>query len=125
MFWSKKKEKKPLDIKLKDVFSIIKSDYDDGIAFCLIEFMLDDEMYTMGSVLTPNSEEIQENIYFVFNDDRYDTYDEFAKNVEINGVKLSNSDEMVTIVRAGIIDGDAMIKTPWGDTRLAKMAIER
>ena len=125
MFWSKKKEKKTLDIKLKDVFSIIKSDYDDGIAFCLIEFMLDGEMYTMGSVLTPNSEEIQENIYFVFNDDRYDTYDEFAENVEINGVKLSNSDEVVTIVRAGIIDGDAMINTPWGDTRLAKMAIEK
>ncbi len=47
------------------------------------------------------------------------------KNVEINGVKLSNSDEVVTIVRAGIIDGDAMIKTPWGDARLAKMAIEK
>lgn len=125
MFWSKKKEKKTLDIKLKDVFSIIKSDYDDGIAFCLIEFMLDDKMYTMGSVLTPNSDEIQENIYFVFNDDRYDTYDEFAENVEINGVKLSNSDEVITIVRAGIIDGDAMINTPWGDARLAKMAIER
>ena len=125
MFWSKKKEKKPLDIKLKDVFSIIKSDYDEGIAFCLIEIMLDDEMYTMGSVLTPNSEERQENIYFVFNDDRYDTYDEFAKNVEINGVKLSNSDEVITIVRAGIIDGDVMINTPWGDTRLAKMAIEK
>lgn len=125
MFWFKKKEKKPLDIKLKDVFSIIKSDYDDGIAFYLIEFMLDDEMYTMGSVLTPNSDEIQENIYFVFNDDRYDTYDEFVENVEINGVKLSNSDEVITIVRAGIIDGDAMINTPWGDTRLAKMAIEK
>lgn len=125
MFWSKKKEKKTLDIKLKDVFSIIKSDYDEGIAFCLIEFMLDDEMYTMGSVLTPNSDEIQENIYFIFNDDRYDTYDEFAENVEINGVKLSNSDEVITIVRAGIIDGDAMINTPWGDTRLAKMAIEK
>ena len=91
MFWSKKKEKKTHDIKLKDVFSIIKSDYDEGIAFCLIEFMLDDEMYTMGSVLTPNSEEIQENIYFAINDDRYDTYHEFAENVEINGVKLYNS----------------------------------
>lgn len=125
MFWFKKKEKKTLDIKLKDIFSIIKSDYDDGIAFCLIEFMLDGEMYIMGSVLTPNSEERQENIYFVFNDDRYDTYDELAENVEINGVKLSNSDEVVTIVRAGIIDGDAMINTPWGDTRLAKMAIEK
>ncbi len=79
----------------------------------------------MGSVLNPNSDEIQENIYFVFNDDRYDTYDEFVENVEINGVKLSNSDEVVTIIRAGIIDGDAMIKTPWGYTRLAKMAIEK
>ncbi len=33
MFWSKKKEKKTLDIKLKDVFSIIKSDYDEEFVF--------------------------------------------------------------------------------------------
>ena len=40
MFGFKKKEKKPLLIKTKDVFSIIKADYDEGIAFCLIEFKL-------------------------------------------------------------------------------------
>ena len=41
MFGFKKKERKPLLIKAKDVFSIIKSDYDEGVAFCLIDFNLE------------------------------------------------------------------------------------
>lgn len=124
VFGFKKKEKKPLLIKAKDVFSIIKSDYDAGIAFCLIEFKMEGKLYTMGSALIPNSEERKENIYFVFEDRQYDTYEEFAESVEVNGTKLSFSDAKIEVVRAGIIDGEPMIKTPWGDTRLAKMAIQ-
>ena len=123
MFGFKKKEKKPLLIKTKDVFSIIKADYDEGIAFCLIEFKLKGELYTMGAVLTPNSEEKKEHIYFAFQENTYNTYEKFAESVEIDGVKLFDSDTVIEIVRAGIIDGEAIINTPWGDTRLAKLAV--
>lgn len=124
MFGFKKKEKKPLLIKAKDVFSIIKSDYDEGVAFCLIDFNLKGKIYTMGSVLIPDSEEKKENIYFVFEDEQYDTYEEFTEGVEVGGIKLFNADTVIEVLRAGIIDGESMIKTPWGDTRLAKMAIQ-
>lgn len=124
MFGFKKKEKKALLIKAKDVFSIIKSDYDEGVAFYLIDFNLEGKIYTMGSVLIPDSEEKKENIYFVFEDERYDTYEEFAEGVEIGGIKLFNTDTVIEVLRAGIINGEPMIKTPWGDTRLAKMAIQ-
>lgn len=40
MFGLKKKEKKLLLIRSRDVFSIIKEDYDVGTAFCLIDFNL-------------------------------------------------------------------------------------
>lgn len=123
MFGFKKKEKKPLLIKVKDVFSIIKSDYDEGITFCLIDFNLEGNLYTMGSVLIPNSEEKKENIYFVFEENRYNTYEEFTENVKIDGRKLFDADTIIEVVRAGIIDGEPMIRSPWGDTRLAKMAI--
>lgn len=65
MFGFKKKEKKPLLIKAKDVFSIIKSDYDEGVAFCLIDFNLKGKIYTMGSVLIPDSEE-KRKTYILF-----------------------------------------------------------
>ncbi|MDO4923149.1 MAG: hypothetical protein Q4E82_03890 [Peptococcaceae bacterium] len=125
MFTLKKKEKKPLFIKAKDVFSIIKSDYEEGIAFCLIEFQLNSTIYTMGSVLMPNCEEKKENIYFVFEEQHYDTFEAFAEGVSVNGTKLCHADTEIEVLRAGIIDGDAMLKTPWGDTRLAKMAVQR
>lgn len=125
MFGFKKKEKKPLFIKARDVFSIIKSDYDEGVAFCLCDFVYKNRSYTMGSSLIPNSEERKENIFFIFNQDQYDSYDEFAKFAIIDGVKLSESEDVIEITRAGIIDGEEMISTPWGDTRLAKLAIKQ
>lgn len=125
MFGFKKKEKKPLFIKAKDVFSIIKSDYEAGIAFCLIEFQLNGINYTMGSVLMPNCEEKKENIYFVFENQRYDTYEAFAEGASIDGTTLCHTDTEIEVLRAGIIDGNAVLKTPWGDTRLAKMALQR
>lgn len=120
----KKKEVKPLYIHAKDVFSIIKSDYDEGCAFCLVDFLYQGRTYTMGSSLLPNTEERQENIIFVFNEHSYRTFEEFAQNSVINGVNLSESSEMIEITRAGIIDGDAAISSPWDDTRLEKFAIK-
>ena len=79
----------------------------------------------MGSCLIPNSDECRENIYFVFNGARYDTFEDFAQNAVIDGVNLSCSAEIIQITRAGIIDGEEMIATPWGDTRLKKHAIDQ
>lgn len=125
MFCFKKKEKKPLFIKAKDVFAIIKSDYDEGGPSYLIEFNLEGEIYTIGSEFISESESENENIKFLFEGKQYDTYEEFAESAAVNGNKLSNSDTIIEIMRAGIINGETLIKTPWGDTRLAKMAIPR
>lgn len=43
----------------------------------------------------------------------------------MGGVPLGESEAVLEVVKAGIIDGDAVLKTPWGDTRLAKKAIKR
>lgn len=120
----KKKETKPLYIHAKDVFSIIKLDYEDGIAFCLIEFKLDGHIYTMGSSLHEEGEETKENIDFVFEDQTFDSYNQFETGARVNGHSLFETNPIIEVLRAGIIDGEAMIKTPWGDTRLAKMALQ-
>jgi len=124
MFGFGKKEQKKLFIRAKDVFAIIKADYAAGAAFCLIDFKLDDQCYTMGAALMPNSEEAKENIFFVFEHTRYDTYEAFAEGAQIGGVKLADSSVVLEVLRAGIVDGEPLLKTPWGDTRLAKMAIQ-
>lgn len=124
MFGFRKKKNVPLFIRAKDVASIIQSDYRDGVAFCLIEFQLDGKLYTMGSVLLPNQEERQENIYFVFDGKRYDTYEEFLQNAVVDGIRILDTDTIIEVVRAGIVDGEPLIQTPWGETRLAKMAIQ-
>jgi len=49
MFGFKKKENKPLLIMGTDVIEIIKSDYEEDMAFALIEFLYDGKQYTMGS----------------------------------------------------------------------------
>lgn len=117
MFGFKKKEKKPLFIKAKDVFSIIKSAYyDDGMPFFEIDFKLEDKIYTIGSLAEVLIE--GETVYFVFQGKEYDTYEEFAADVRIDGIKLSESDVVIEVVK------HHELRTPWGDTRLAKMAIQ-
>ena len=66
MFGFKKKENKPLLIMGTDVIEIIKSDYEEDMAFALIEFLYDGKQYTIGSCVLPaNAEECKENISFV------------------------------------------------------------
>lgn len=122
MLGFKKKKQKALLIKAKDVFSIIKSDYDNDMEFYLIEFICNNNTYTMGSPAIPDRKKGKENIFFIFNDEKYSTYEDFANNVIIDGFRLSDSDIIIEITRAGIIDGEEMI-TPWGDTRLKKHAL--
>ncbi len=124
MFGFGKKEKKPLFIRAKDVFAVIREDYEDGVAFCIAEFTYKNRSYQMGSCLMPGCDEAKENIFFVFGDREYATYEEFAANAIIDGVRLEESGDLIEITRAGIIDGDAAIKTPWDDTRLARLALK-
>lgn len=124
MFGFKKKEKKPLWIMGKDVMEIIRSDYEAGMSFTLIEFHYKGMPYLMGScVVPPDAEERKENIVFVFQDQSYQDFEEFQAKACIDGVRISELKEPIEIVRAGIIGNDTVLKTPWGDTRLAKKAL--
>ena len=49
MFGFKKNEKPTLIIEAKDLMEIIKSDYDNDMAFTLIEFSYNEKKYVMGS----------------------------------------------------------------------------
>lgn len=67
MFGFKKNEKPTLIIEAKDLMEIIKSDYDNDMAFTLIEFSYNEKKYVMGSCVLPaNAEECKENnlLYF-------------------------------------------------------------
>lgn len=126
MFGFKKKEKKPLWIMGKDVMEIIRSDYEEDMSFALIEFHYQGGAYLMGScVVPPDAEERKENITFVFQEQAFQEFDEFQANACINGIRISDLEEPIEVVRAGIIGNDTMLKTPWGDTRLAKKALEK
>lgn len=126
MFGFKKKEKKPLWIMGKDVMEIIRSDYEEDMSFALIEFHYQGVAYLMGScVVPPDAEERKENITFVFQDQAFQKFDEFQANACINGIRISDLEEPIEVVRAGIIGNDTMLKTPWGETRLAKKALEK
>lgn len=124
MFGFKRKEKKPLWIMGKDVMEIIRSDYEEGMSFTLIEFHYKGMPYLMGScVVPPDAEERKENIVFVFQDQSYQDFEEFQAKACIDGVRISELEEPIEIIRAGIIGNDTVLKTPWGDTRLAKKAL--
>lgn len=124
MFGFKRKEKKPLWIMGKDVMEIIRSDYEAGMSFTLIEFHYKGMPYLMGScIVPPDAEERKENIVFVFQDQSYQDFEEFQAKACIDGVRISELEEPIEIVRAGIIGNDTVLKTPWGDTRLAKKAL--
>lgn len=126
MFGFKKKEKRPLWIMGKDVMEIIQLDYEEDMSFALIEFHYQGGAYLMGScVVPPDAEERKENITFVFQEQAFQEFDEFQANACINGIRISDLEEPIEVVRAGIIGNDTMLKTPWGDTRLAKKALEK
>ena len=78
----------------------------------------------MGScIVSPDAEERKENISFVFQDQVFQDFDEFQANACINGIRISELEGPIEVVRAGIIGNDTMLKTPWGETRLAKKAL--
>ena len=80
----------------------------------------------MGSCVLPtNEEEKKENIYFVFQDEVYKDFGEFQVKCCIDGKKISDLEMPIEIIKAGIIDGEALLRTPWGDTRLAQKALKK
>ena len=124
MFGFKKKDRKPLWIMGKDVMEIIRSDYNEGMAFTLVEFHYRGGAYLMGScIVPPDAQERKENISFVFQEQVFQEFDEFQAKACIDGIRIYELEEPVEIVRAGIVGNDTMLKTPWGDTRLAKKAL--
>lgn len=78
MFGFKKKKQKSLWIMAKDVMDLIQSDYETDMSFTLIEFHYQGGAYLMGScIIPPDAEERKENISFVFQDQAYQTFEEF------------------------------------------------
>ncbi len=43
----------------------------------------------------------------------------------IGFTKVSELEQPVEIVRAGIVENDTLLKTPWGDKRLADRAVNK
>ena len=126
MFGFKKNEKPTLIIEAKDLMEIIKSDYDNDMAFTLIEFSYDVKKYVMGSwVLPANAEEWKENISFIFQDRVFESFEEFQTAIIIDNKNILQLEKPLEILRAGIIDNEPMLKTPWGDKRLADKAVNK
>lgn len=124
MFGFKKKKKQNLIINIMDVMKIIRNDYENGLAFCIIEFQYHNELHQLGSCVFPlDAEEMQENIRFVFDNEIYDTIEELIENVQIEKMCISDLQEPIEVIRAGIINGEALLKSPWGETRLAAYAL--
>ena len=126
MFGFKKNEKPTLIIEAKDLMEIIKSDYDNDMAFTLIEFSYNEKKYVMGSCVLPaNAEECKENISFIFQDKVFKNFEEFQSNINIDDKNIFQLDKPLEIIRAGIIDNEALLKTPWGDKRLADRSVNK
>ena len=126
MFGFGKKQNKSLLIMGRDVVEIIKSDYENDMAFTLIEFLYDGKQYILGSCVLPaNAEECKENISFIFQDKIFKNFEEFQSNINIDDKNIFQLDKPLEIIRAGIIDNEALLKTPWGDKRLADRAVNK
>ena len=126
MFGFKKNEKPTLIIEAKDLMEIIKSDYDNDMAFTLVEFSYNEKKYVMGSrVLPANAEECKENISFIFQDRVFESFEEFQTAIIIDNKNILQLEKPLEILRAGIIDNEPMLKTPWGDKRLADKAVNK
>lgn len=105
---------------------IIKSDYDNDMAFTLVEFSYNEKQYTIGSCVLPtNAEECKENISFIFQDKVFESFEEFQASINIDNKNILQLEKPLEILRAGIINNEAMLKTPWGDKRLADKAVNK
>ncbi len=123
MFGLKKRRQDSLFIKTQDVIEFIKEDYEDSVAFSLMEIRFEEKEHIIGSCLVPyDAEENKENIRFVFDDNIFDSIDEFIFFIKQDHA-IGNLETIIEVVKAGIINGEAVLKSPWYEERLAQKAV--
>lgn len=130
MFKIFKKHSKTLWISMQDVLAIIKSDYDKSWPFEIIEFRYGGTTHRMGAYVEDLDEKFynkikQEEIHFVFDEQTYTSFEEFVKSVHINGSPITDVLGPIEVLQAGIVNGEAMLSSPWGEKRLSAHAIEK
>ena len=130
MFKIFKKHPKTLWISMQDVLAIIKSDYDKSWPFEIIEFRYGGTTHRMGAYVEELDEKFynkikQEEIHFVFDEQTYTSFEEFVKSVHINGIPITDEIGPIEVLQAGIVNGEAMLSSPWGEKRLSAHAIEK
>ena len=130
MFKIFKKHPKTLWISMQDVLAIIKSDYDKSQPFEIIEFRYGGTKHRMGAYVEDLDEKFynkikQEEIHFVFDEQTYTSFEEFVKSVHINGIPITDVLGPIEVLQAGIVNGEAMLSSPWGEKRLSAHAIEK
>ena len=130
MFKIFKKHPKTLWISMQDVLAIIKSDYDKSWPFEIIEFRSGGTTHRMGAYVEELDEKFynkikQEEIHFVFDEQTYTSFEEFVKSVHINGIPITDVLGPFEVLQAGIVNGEAMLSSPWGEKRLSAHAIEK
>ena len=65
------------------------------------------------------------NISFIFQDRVFESFEEFQTAIIIDNKNILQLEKPLEILRAGIIDNEPMLKTPWGDKRLADKAVNK
>ena len=86
----------------------------------------DAQVFQQGSCVLPaNAEECKENISFIFQDRVFESFEEFQTAIIIDNKNILQLEKPLEILRAGIIDNEPMLKTPWGDKRLADKAVNK
>lgn len=130
MFKIFKKHSKTLWISMQDVLAIIKSDYDKSWPFEIIEFRYGGTTHRMGAYVEELDEKFynkikQEEIHFVFDEQTYTSFEEFVKSVHINVIPITDVLGPIEVLQAGIVNGEAMLSSPWGEKRLSAHAIEK
>lgn len=130
MFKIFKKHPKTLWISMQDVLAIIKSDYDKSWPFEIIEFRYGGTTHRMGAYVEDLDEKFynkikQEEIHFVFDEQTYTSFEEFVKSVHINRIPITDVLGPIEVLQAGIVNGEAMLSSPWGEKRLSAHAIEK
>ena len=100
-----------------------RAEFDQQMGIILERIKFEDPM---GSCVLPaNAEECKENISFIFQDRVFESFEEFQTAIIIDNKNILQLEKPLEILRAGIIDNEPMLKTPWGDKRLADKAVNK
>lgn len=130
MFNFFKKHPKTLWISMQDVLAIIKSDYDKCWPFEIIEFRYGSTTHRMGAYVEHLEEKMhdnikQEDIHFMLDTQTYTSFDEFVNSAYVDGISITDLVSPIEVLQAGIVNGETMLSSPWGEKRLSAHAIEK